>query len=193
MKSWAINGWSESFHVHVRSSQSGQKTAWLHGSLGHAAILHDNRQSKCSVANVPCIMCHHMLRTTVTYFNSSSAALLKSEKEISPPRLWFSAPNTRTFGSTAAHTSSNLSNRFWTPVDQINTTIFSLFPWTLVSANQQLLLVAMEIFSIAFDWTLRPQLIVWWYKWAGAIIINMSASCAPWSHLCSCYCFTAAR
>ncbi len=46
-------------------------------------------------------------------------------------------------------------------------------------SNHRLLYVAMGIVSIVLGWTLTPQLIIWWCKYDGAIIINMPASWAP--------------
>lgn len=38
---------------------------------------------KCTIANVPWIMCYHMPQSTVAFFNCSSAVLLKPIEDVS--------------------------------------------------------------------------------------------------------------
>lgn len=56
-----------------------------------------------------------------------------------------------------------------------------------ILSNHQLHYVAMATVTTVFSWTLTPELIVWWCKYDGAIMINIE------THLHSYYCFTTAQ
>lgn len=126
---------------HLSLSLYSRRRKWveLRGSAWPATVLHYNKQAKCSIPNVPCIMCYHMLRTTAAFFfNCQSAVLLKPAEEISAQASVLRLINTHIW-------MANRRPLDWTPVGL----------W-----DHQLLHIATEIVFILSNWTLTPQLIV---------------------------------